>query len=275
LRVHSQQSLIDKLQGQLNFVLSFLDIKSTDAVEFTEDKQPTCEHPTVATASITGAVNGSDGPAWTEVVSRKPRQPQTLQQSVVAAVYVDQTLKKRHEASVIVSGLQPSSSQSDADIFAALCDAEFQVKPVIASTKRLGQPLNGRTQPMLVMLKQVDQAKQILSKVKVLRRSANDAIRRNVFINPYMTRAEATAAYQMRVQRRSSQQRRNAQVTNGSVTAGDYNYQPGQPPVESCAPSIPNSASLDHQATTNNNSSPLNPMADSFNPPLTREVIPD
>jgi hypothetical protein len=73
---------------------------------------------------------------------------------VVTAVYVDQTIKKRHETSIIVSGMQQDGSQSDASCFAAICNEEFQLQPSTAFTKRLGKPEPGKIQPLLIVLKQ-------------------------------------------------------------------------------------------------------------------------
>ena len=129
---------------------------------------------------------------------------------MLTAVYVDQSLKKRHESSLVVSGLDSTESKSDTDQFAALCDTEFHIQPSIVLTKRLGRPQDGKIQPLLVVLKQVDQAKHIINSAKLLRRSADSIVRSRVFINPNMTRAEAAAAYQVRVQRRQAQQLRNA-----------------------------------------------------------------
>ena len=102
----------------------------------------------------------------------------------MTAVYVDQSLKKRHESSLIVSGLDSTESKSDTDQFAALCDTEFHIQPSIVLTKRLGRPQDGKIQPLLVVLKQVDQAKRIISSAKLLRRSADSIVRSRVFINP-------------------------------------------------------------------------------------------
>jgi hypothetical protein len=78
-----------------------------------------------------------------EVVSKKNRHRQNnnkFQQSMVAAVYVDQSLKQRRQSSLIVSGLAPSTTTSDAEQFKSMCDAEFNVQPNVVTTKRLGRP---------------------------------------------------------------------------------------------------------------------------------------
>jgi hypothetical protein len=45
----------------------------------------------------------------------------TFQQSVVAEVYVDQTVKKQRETSIIVSGLSSNKSAPNSELFPALC----------------------------------------------------------------------------------------------------------------------------------------------------------
>jgi hypothetical protein len=75
---------------------------------------------------------------------REIKQTGTFQQSAVTdAIKVDQTIKKRHETSLIDSGMQPNGMQTDASTFAVLCNDELQLPPSIAFTKRLGRPVTG------------------------------------------------------------------------------------------------------------------------------------
>jgi hypothetical protein len=91
-----------------------------------------------------------------------------------AGNYVDQTIKKRHEISLIVSGMKTNGTQSDASTFSALCFDELHLQPSIAFTKRLGRLDNGKIQPLLVALsRQRDQAEQLISSATLLRRSSN------------------------------------------------------------------------------------------------------
>jgi hypothetical protein len=73
--------------------------------------------------------------------------------------------------------------------------------------------LPGKTRPLLVALKSVDQAKHIISSARQLRQSDNSQVRDSVYINPNLTKAEAAAAYQLRTQRRLAAQRRTQQLT--------------------------------------------------------------
>jgi hypothetical protein len=95
--------------------------------------------------------------------------------------------------------MKTSGTPSDASIFDDLFNDEFQLQPSIAFTKRLGRPKTGKMQLLLVVLRQRDQAEQLIGSAKLLRRSSNITVCNNIFINPQMTRAEAAAAYQLRV----------------------------------------------------------------------------
>ena len=128
LLVHQQQSTINMLEHQLKFVLSFLGIAETDdstkhstdienvisyeRFEVVEPKKPAGGTTDSAIAS------GADGDheLWSKVVSKRQRlhTANTFQQSVVAAVYMDQILKKRRENSLIVTGLARSTTITDA-----------------------------------------------------------------------------------------------------------------------------------------------------------------
>jgi hypothetical protein len=65
------------------------------------------------------------------------------------------------------------------------------VRPDVVSAKRLGRSQVGKIQPLLVYLKQADQAQQLINSAKRLHHSANPAVRDKVFINPNLTKAEA------------------------------------------------------------------------------------
>jgi hypothetical protein len=102
------------------------------------------------------------------VASREAKRSHILHQSMVAAVCVDQTIKKRHETSIIVSGMQQDGSKSDASCFAAMCNDEFQLQPNMIFTKRLGKPESGKIQQLLIVLKQRDQAEKLISSAKTV-----------------------------------------------------------------------------------------------------------
>ena len=118
--VQAQQEVINKLQHQLEFVLSYLDIQNTCTNRPTDSTEQPCAggalnqpdpEQSITTANINGEFSAGQL-AWTEVVSRKTKRSDTLQQSVVTAVYVDQTIKKRHETSLIVSSMKTNGTRT-------------------------------------------------------------------------------------------------------------------------------------------------------------------
>jgi hypothetical protein len=232
--VQIQQAQLKTLQQQLEFVLSFLDIKGTEEVRANATAPSELVLSTDQGADV-GDILTSDGKLWTEVVSRKhrPKRPDTsqhttslpgvdavsdghrgqhtqplhtLKESLVAAVYIDQSNQKRRPSSLIVSGLQPDNSQSDLTLFNQLVNNEFGMQPDTAFVRRLGQPQLDRIQPLLVILRNTDQAQH--NSARQLRQSTNPRVRDRIYINPNLTKAEAAAAYQLRVQRSQAAQRR-------------------------------------------------------------------
>ena len=127
----------------------------------------------------------------------------TVSTAAVTAVYVDELEKKRRANGVIVTGLKPSPIHSDQRLFSNLCSTELSIQPDIVFNKRLGQILPGKTQPLLVIMRDPIQAQQVTATARLLRKSTYQDIVNNVYINAYLTRAEAAAEYQLRVQRRA------------------------------------------------------------------------
>lgn len=224
--VSNQQNEINRLQLRLNFVLSFLGIAEGDSTTSVNGTAVVAEGTTLDHPQMPGSGHGlsSVDPSvsselWSTIASKNPRRrTETLQQSVVAAVYVDQDRKKRRETSLIVTGMPPVVGKVDQKLFVDLCSSELNLMPNVVSVKRIGHA-QGKIQPLLVFLKEADEVKKIISSAKLLRRSSVPAIRDSVYINQNLTKAEAVAAYQVRVQRRLQKQRRE----NGNPTpAGNH-----------------------------------------------------
>jgi hypothetical protein len=111
------------------------------------------------------------------------------------------------------------------------------------------------------VLNDAEQARQLTGSAKLLRRSLKETTRQKVYINPHLTRAEATAAYQVRVQRRQATLARRQKNTDisGGVVSGSNEF------------SIDPVNGILHQPTRQTNamtssSSSLNPSANSFAP---------
>jgi len=132
----------------------------------------------------------------------------SVQETVVAAVYVDNQRRQKRSTDFIVSGLPTTDDQSDTQAVTDLCHRELGETPDIVHTKRLGKPTIGRAQPLLVVLKTAAQAVSIVSAAKQLRKSKDQFTSTNVFIGANLTKAEARAAYELRCQRRQAEDRK-------------------------------------------------------------------
>jgi len=151
---------------------------------------------------------------------------------MVAAVYFDRRDKDRRATSFIISGLQTSTNCPDQTCFTDLCLNEFNIQIGIANTVhhatwRHVYPSSAipssEIQPLLVSVKNPDQAKIIISSARRLRQSNVSVIRNNVFINANLTKAKATVAYELRCRRRVTAARR---APSGDSTAS-YAAPPG------------------------------------------------
>jgi hypothetical protein len=261
LIISNQQDEIRKLQYQLKFISSYLGI-SERIEESRQHATQSASMYAVSASTELQAASADEQESWTEVVSKQHRQRSgdTFQHSVVTAVYVDQSLKRSRETSLIVTGLEPTVTKADAELVTALCLTELHIQPDIASTKRLGHSQTGKIQPLLVYLKLADQAKQLISSAKQLRQSTDPAVRNKVFINPNLTRAEATAAYQVRVQRRLAFQRRQRHKHDDN-NHGNGNKSPTEQHLQEINDATQRNGPVFGSETQ------LNPLADPFNYP--------
>ena len=119
------------------------------------------------------------------------RQNNNLREAVVAAVYADQRDKERRSKSIIVTGLNSSNDSNDTVSFQRLCMLELGVNPVVRFTCRLGHADGSRIWPLLVGLQSADDASRLLGQAKKLRRSTDENVRRNVYINKNLIKLEA------------------------------------------------------------------------------------
>lgn len=148
-------------------------------------------------------------PSWSDIVRRK--LPRNLINNFKHSVLLHGSIDKEEARQcLIVSGLEPTADKPDSELFSAMFQDEFDIKPDIFKTNRLGknnQP-EGKTKPFLVILREVTQVQKLLACARPLRRSTDAATRYRVFINPNLTKAEAEAAYQLREKRRQLPQQR-------------------------------------------------------------------
>jgi hypothetical protein len=186
------------------------------------------------------------------------RSTNIVQEAAATPVYVDQSLKKARERRLVITGLDQVSTQSDAESFAVLYNNELHnqhIQPNNISAKRLGHPIAGKTQSLLVIMKQAYPAQQIFKSVKLLCKSLVSVIHDRVFTNPQMTKAEAAAAYQVRQQRRLTLQRYGLQDSRDSRDSNKL--QPGNHSEGSREDQLP-------RVTDSSEQSALNPSAIPF-----------
>jgi len=200
--LQTQYNTISDLTTRLTFVLSLLNIENE-----VSDKNKSSNASTLAAGSTT--LNGFAAAAATRpsVVTAD----RMMRQSVVAAVYVDDKLRQNRANNFVVTGLSPSTEQTDQQLIINLCLREFKEQIEVVYCKRLGKLLNDRVQPLLVILRSVSQTQMIISKAKLLRNSADEVTKHHLYISANLTKAEARAAYELRCQRRQAADRRNNQ----------------------------------------------------------------
>jgi hypothetical protein len=167
--VQRQQSTISLLQTQLSAVLSLLGIAEHD------NEPANHEDDNNSSTLVNNANRATDQSSWSTVVAKKKMQKGTknFQQSLIAAVYNDQTESKRRASSLIISGHSEDQQHSDAEQFLNLCRDEFNMQPAVVLTKRLGRVQPNKSRPLLVVTHKADQAQQLITAAKQLRKSAN------------------------------------------------------------------------------------------------------
>ena len=77
-----------------------------------------------------------------------------------------------------------------------------------------------------MILKDKTLAQEIINKARLLRQSSSNYTRQSIFINPNLTRAEATAAYLIRCQKRQSKllETRPSQISANSTNTADIGH---------------------------------------------------
>jgi predicted metal-binding protein len=158
--------------------------------------------------------------AWPSLPVSKEQKKQLL-----AVVHNDFDDSKRRQCNVVVSGVAPVDGISDVDLFIRICENNLTVKPFVVRNKcrRLGRPQPGKIQPLLIRLNNPDAATDLLKAAKQLRRSEDETVSRQVFINPDLTPGEAQAAFERRQKRRQRLQRHPAVGDD----AAEVSAQPG------------------------------------------------
>jgi len=243
------RATVQQLQAKVDFLLSFVGIAESTATSssitstslaavpqsgFTADANvdtpsTSTGHPSVEHERTGNQLSDNDfpvlghSPATSQSAMNyvgaarqtKPTNLRTVQNNVrdavVAAVYVDRRRSEQRANSFIVAGISESLSHSDKNTVFELCASELGIEVEIIACKRLGRVQSERRRPTLVVCKSANCVADVLACAKLLRNSADPEIKRMMFINPNLTKAEARAAYELRCQRRLLAQRRASQ----------------------------------------------------------------
>ena len=142
-----------------------------------------------------------------------------------------------------------------------LCDKEMQMQVKIQSCRRLGRQKTDKIQPILVRASTAEEAATVIHNAKLLRRSKDSLVRSQVYINADLTKAQASAAYERRCQRRMRQQDKASQqvpsVSTVNIDESPVSAHHTDSYSASVCPALQNSLPL---ASTG----ALNPAASSF-----------
>ena len=159
------------------------------------------------------------------VLVKKPVTWPSLEKStkthIVAAVHADFENSQRRKSNFIVHGLHSSDDIDDIELFLSLCEDYLHVKPCVVREKcrRLGKPMPGKIQPLLIVLTNESATNDLLHDAKRLRRCGDQYTEQHVFVNPDLTPAQARVAYERRQRRR--ERRATGELYTGSVVLED------------------------------------------------------
>ena len=121
---------------------------------------------------------------------------------MVSAVYVDLEEKRKRANNVVICGLTSDESFDDKSVITGMIFQEFGRQITVKSTRRLGKKIDGKTQNVLAVLSSTDDVSYLVSNARLLRQSRNEFVRKKIYINAYLTPAEAKASYDLRCARR-------------------------------------------------------------------------
>jgi hypothetical protein len=169
-----------------------------------------------------------------------PRQTHdNAEKNFMASMYRDLELKERRSKNIILSGMPYSRVSDDFTAATNMLAEEFDLHYIpTVSCRRLGRPIEGRRQLLLVTMETRQDADYFIANARYLRHSRDPEVRNHVYISADLTPAESKAAYDLRCRRR--QQKVIVERVCEQATRGD-NRQPAasnaaaagvSPPVE-------------------------------------------
>jgi len=151
-----------------------------------------------------------------------------MTKDLLSAMYVDLEQKKRRANNIIISGLFATDDRQGVQSFLQVEFDEIAPNLQVTSTRRLGRQQSDQIQPLLATCSNVDDVQFILNNSRRLRKSANSLVRCQLYINPDLTKAEASAAFEMRQRRRAATARNNHHNQHPSSRVLNLNAAPFQ-----------------------------------------------
>lgn len=108
----------------------------------------------------------------------------------------------RRKSNVVVTGLPEDDNVDDTEQFVDLCENNLSCKPLVLKTVRLGKRSVDKTRKLLVRLRDDSAAMEVLKVAHQLRKSTDQNIARQVYINEDLSPEAAKLAYEARQRRR-------------------------------------------------------------------------
>jgi hypothetical protein len=214
--IHKQQETITLLGTQLDFLMSLLGV--SDGTSHS-NLMPNKSQPSNVTNDIEQAASwpALPNPAcplsnWQTQVTGGPKgsaiqaMKANFRTTVASVVYREQQVVRSKARNFIISGLPISQTMTDEERVSEICRRDLRVTPDIKKCQRLGLEMPGREQKLLVITANESQASSVMTRAKFLRQSSELLIRKQVFINADLTKAESKAAYESRQRRREAKQ---------------------------------------------------------------------
>lgn len=210
-----QHDKLATLTIQVSLIMSFLGITPSAAEATAKKCVNTSINGHTADQAICKTAQGGATSASDTAASNAQKPPQQVQINLKnvlrQTIQEEDKMKARKAKTVIVSGLEATSGLPDKDAVAKLLRVELEARPQIVYCKRLGQPAQGRVQPLLVAMSKADDAHWVVANAKQLRNSRIRTIRECVYINANLTKEQSRDAYEQRCKRRAAAEQRQPQ----------------------------------------------------------------
>ena len=208
-KINDQQQTIDRLTQQVNFLMTYLGVEATTTTTTTATAVASSADPVAGpSTSSPDVAQQLSNLTFADITAKRPVPlSMALKQAVVSAVYKDFEEKDRRARNVVIKGL-PACDGHEVEVVKAMLSGELGQDFSVVKCRRLGQEQGGKVLPVLVTLSSETEASFVTQNARRLRQSNNETVRRSIYINPDLTRAEAFTAYQNRCERREREAKR-------------------------------------------------------------------